>query len=86
VVEKSRDRSCTTAREPCFCRTMLRISQSSIPSRSNSSRALGIGAGAELHLQFNVFYFVESDVKVGYAHGFQATGIDQIYVVAAASF
>jgi Tol biopolymer transport system component len=49
-------------------------------------RQLKVGAGAELHVQFNVFYFVESDVKIGYAHGFQATGIDQIYVVAAASF
>ena len=47
---------------------------------------LKVGAGAELHVQFNVFYFVESDVKIGYAHGFQAMGMDQIYLAAAASF
>ena len=49
-------------------------------------RQLKVGAGAEIHFQFNIFYFLESDVKIGYAHGFQTPGIDQIYLEAAATF
>ena len=43
VVEKRPERSFRTAAAPCLWRTTFRISQSSIPSRSTSSRALAIG-------------------------------------------
>ena len=43
VVEKRPERSLRTAAAPCLCRTTFRISQSSIPSRSTSRRALAIG-------------------------------------------
>src|SRR6476661_10351456 len=43
VVEKRPERSFRTAEAPCLCRATFRISQSSIPSRSTSSRALAIG-------------------------------------------
>jgi hypothetical protein len=42
--------------------------------------------GVEAHLQFNVAYFLESEVQIGYAHGFQTPGGNQIYFLAAASF
>ena len=47
---------------------------------------LKVGTGAEVHLQFNLAYYLETDLKVGYAHGFSAPGGDQIYFVAAATF
>ena len=49
-------------------------------------QALKVGAGAEAHLQFNLAYYLETDLKIGYAHGFSAPGGDQVYFVAAASF
>jgi Tol biopolymer transport system component len=42
--------------------------------------------GVEAHLQFNVAYFLESEVQIGFAHGFQAPGGNQLYFLAAASF
>jgi Tol biopolymer transport system component len=42
--------------------------------------------GVEAHLQFNFAYFLESEVQIGYAHGFQSPGGDQLYFLAAASF
>jgi hypothetical protein len=42
--------------------------------------------GVEAHLQFNVAYFLELEVQVGFAHGFQAPGGNQLYFLAAASF
>jgi Tol biopolymer transport system component len=42
--------------------------------------------GVEAHLQFNIAYFLESEVQVGYAHGFQTPGGNQIYFLAGASF
>ncbi len=43
-------------------------------------------AGAEAHLQFNLAYFLESELQIGYAHGFSAPGGNQWYLVAAISF
>jgi len=42
--------------------------------------------GAEVNLSLNLFYYLETQVKVGYAHGFSAPGGDQWYFLAAASF
>jgi Tol biopolymer transport system component len=42
--------------------------------------------GAEAHLQFNLAYFLESELQIGYAHGFQKPGGNQWYLVAAVSF
>ena len=42
--------------------------------------------GAEMTLQFNLAYYLESVLKIGYAHGFTAPGGDQFYFLAAASF
>jgi Tol biopolymer transport system component len=42
--------------------------------------------GGEVTLQFNTAYYVESQLKIGYAHGFSAPGGDQWYVLAAGSF
>jgi hypothetical protein len=42
--------------------------------------------GAELNLGVNFVYYLESQLKVGYAHGFSAPGGDQWYFLAAASF
>ena len=42
--------------------------------------------GAELNLGLNLVYYLESQIKVGYAHGFSAPGGDQWYFLAAASF
>ena len=45
-----------------------------------------VGSGAEVHLQFNLAYYLEADLKIGFAHGFSAPGGDQVYVVAATTF
>jgi hypothetical protein len=47
---------------------------------------LKFDVGAEANLNFNIFYYVESQLKIGYAHGFQALGGDQWYFLAAGSF
>jgi surface antigen Omp85-like protein len=48
---------------------------------------LKVGAGAEVHFQFNIAYYLNTDLKLGFAHGFsQPPGGDQVYFVAAASF
>jgi hypothetical protein len=49
-------------------------------------RDLKWDAGAELSLQFNLAYYLESQLKVGYAHGFSEPGGNQWYFLAAASF
>ncbi len=45
-----------------------------------------LGAGAEARLQFNIAHYLDTELKLGYAHGFQTKGGDEIYFVAAASF
>ena len=45
-----------------------------------------VDVGAEATLTFNMFYYLETQVKIGYAHGFSAPGGDQWYFLAAASF
>jgi len=47
---------------------------------------LKFDVGAEANLNFNIFYYVESQLKIGYAHGFQTLGGDQWYFLAAGSF
>jgi Tol biopolymer transport system component len=47
---------------------------------------LKTNVGADVTLQFNVAYYVESQIKVGYAHGFSAPGGDQWFFLAAGSF
>lgn len=42
--------------------------------------------GAELNLGVNLVYYLETQIKLGYAHGFSAPGGDQWYFLAAASF
>jgi hypothetical protein len=42
--------------------------------------------GAEATLQVNIAYYLETQLKAGYAHGFSAPGGDQWYFLAAASF
>ncbi len=41
--------------------------------------ALRVGAGAELLLEFTVFYLLGFTLRVGYAHGFMEGGLDQVY-------
>ena len=48
--------------------------------------ALKLDVGAEVNLGFQLFYYLESQLKVGYAHGFSAPGGDQWYLLAAGSF
>ena len=40
----------------------------------------------EAHLEFNLFYYLETQIKLGYAHGFQSGGGNQLYFVTAVSF
>jgi surface antigen Omp85-like protein/WD40 repeat protein len=47
---------------------------------------LKLDVGAEANLGFNIFYYLESQLKIGYAHGFSALGGDQVYLLAAGSF
>jgi Tol biopolymer transport system component len=42
--------------------------------------------GAEANLTFNLAYYLETQLKIGYAHGFSAPGGGQLYFLAAASF
>jgi hypothetical protein len=42
--------------------------------------------GAEANLGLNLFYYLESQIKIGYAHGFNEQGGDQWYLKAAGSF
>lgn len=41
--------------------------------------ALRVGAGAELHLDFTLFYVLGFSLRVGYARGFMEGGVDQFY-------
>jgi Tol biopolymer transport system component len=43
-------------------------------------------AGAEAHFEFNLGYYLNTQVQLGYAHGFATDGGDRIYWVAAVSF
>jgi hypothetical protein len=43
-------------------------------------------AGAEAHFEFNLGYYLNPVVELGYAHGFATGGGDRLYWVAAASF
>ena len=45
-----------------------------------------IDVGAELNLGLNLVYYLETQIKLGYAHGFSAPGGNQWYFLAAASF
>jgi hypothetical protein len=45
-----------------------------------------VGAGAEARLQFNIAHYLETELKLGFAHGFHTQGGNHIYFVAAASF
>ena len=47
---------------------------------------LRVDVGAEMNLGLNIFYYAETQLKLGYAHGFSAPGGDQWYFLAAASF
>jgi outer membrane receptor protein involved in Fe transport len=42
--------------------------------------------GVEANLGLNVGYYLETQLKFGYAHGFSAPGGNQLYFLAAASF
>jgi Tol biopolymer transport system component len=42
--------------------------------------------GAETHFEFNLSYYLNTQVQLGYAHGFATGGGNRIYWVAAASF
>jgi Tol biopolymer transport system component len=43
-------------------------------------------AGVEAHLEFMLFYYLDTQIQLGYARGFQAGGGDQLYFVTAVSF
>ena len=43
-------------------------------------------AGVEAHLEFMLFYYLDSQIQLGYARGFQAGGGNQLYFVTAVSF
>lgn len=42
-------------------------------------RTLRVGAGAELHVDFTLFYLLSFTLRVGYARGFMESGLDQVY-------
>ena len=42
--------------------------------------------GAEANVSLNLFYYLETQLKLGYAYGFSAPGGNQWYFLAAASF
>ena len=43
-------------------------------------------AGFEGHLEFVLFYYIDTQVQLGWAHGFQSGGGNQLYFVTAFSF
>ena len=43
-------------------------------------------AGVEAHLEFKLFYYLDTQLQLGYAYGFSAPGGNQWYFLAAASF
>ena len=43
-------------------------------------------AGVEAHLEFMLFYYIDSQIQLGYARGFQSGGGNQLYFVTAVSF
>jgi hypothetical protein len=38
-----------------------------------------VGVGAELHLDFTIFYVLQYSLRIGYARGLMEGGIDQFY-------
>jgi len=40
----------------------------------------------EAHLEFTLFYYLDTQIQLGYARGFESGGGNQIYFVTAASF
>ena len=44
------------------------------------------GAGAELHTDIVLGYWIEVDVRVGYAHGFDTGGENQLYLGIGAAY
>jgi hypothetical protein len=47
---------------------------------------LRYGVGGELRFQFTLAYYIESEVRVGYARGLSKGGSDQVYVVTSFPF
>jgi outer membrane protein assembly factor BamA len=47
---------------------------------------LKVDVGAEANVSLSLFYYLETQLKIGYAHGFSAPGGDQWYFLVAASF
>jgi dipeptidyl aminopeptidase/acylaminoacyl peptidase len=45
-----------------------------------------VGVGGELHFQFSLAYYLESEVQVGFARGLMAGGSDQLYFVTSFPF
>ncbi len=41
--------------------------------------SLRVGAGAEILIDFTLFYLLAFTIRVGYAHGFMEGGLDQVY-------
>jgi Tol biopolymer transport system component len=48
--------------------------------------SLKTDAGAEIHLEMQLFYFIYTQVQLGFARGFQTGGGNQVYFVTAATF
>ena len=47
---------------------------------------LKVDAGVEAHLEFTLFYYLDTQIQLGYARGFQSGGGNQLYFVTAVSF
>ena len=47
---------------------------------------LRYGVGAELRFQFNLAYYLESEVQLGLARGLSKGGSDQLYLVTSFPF
>jgi outer membrane protein assembly factor BamA len=47
---------------------------------------LRVDAGVEAHLEFTLFYYLDTQIQLGYARGFQSGGGNQLYFVTAVSF
>ena len=46
---------------------------------------LRVDAGVEAHLEFTLFYYLNTQIQLGYARGFQSGGGNQLYFVTAVS-
>jgi hypothetical protein len=47
---------------------------------------LRVDAGVEAHLELTLFYYLDTQIQLGYARGFQSGGGNQLYFVTAVSF